>query len=158
MKKTAILTAFHGNQLNNVWKPLTFEMHPIDVNEKIGDFVQLQGCIGCSEEAKNYILELTSGSIEFLPVFYQDTILYALNVVEVIDCLDEKKSEIEYFPNAGRIRVIKRYELKSELLSGKHIFKIPQRIMGTIYVSDDFKNLIEQNRLSGLTFYKKWEG
>ena len=102
-------------------------------------------------------MSLTFDSVEFLPAFYQHITLYALNVVEVIDCLDHQKSEFEYFPDGG-IRRIKKYQLKSDLLHNKHIFKIPERIMGTTYVSDDFKNLIEQNGLSGLIFNKIWEG
>ncbi len=81
---------------------------------------------------------------------------WAVNVLEVLDCLDHSLSEFEYLAS-GNLKHITRYVFKPNCIENKPIFKIPERKGKQIFVSDEFKALVENNGLKGLTFKKVWE-
>jgi hypothetical protein len=72
--------------------------------------------------------------------------------METIDCLDVEHSEgVERFSDGG-VMDVERYCLKTSMLAGKHIFKLPRETLGRLLVDDVFRDAVEKNGLTGLEF------
>jgi hypothetical protein len=136
--------------------PLQVTLEPDE--KSIGDFLYLSSLtIAASEHATQVLSPLIVGSAEVLPLQCEAAQFYAINVIEVVDCLDHSQSEVVWFKD-GSLAGIKRHIFKPRCLERKHIFKIPERKRSFVFVSDAFKQLIEDHQLTGLVFEKVWEG
>ena len=90
---------------------------------------------------------------EALPIIHPSKKpFYLIHVMEMIDCVDHARSEIEYYDDGG-VASIERYCLKPELLVGKHIFRTPIASTGDLLVDDVFRQVVEGHRLKGLKFH-----
>ena len=86
---------------------------------------------------------------EALPIIHPSKKpFYLIHVMEVIDCVDHARSEIEYYDD-GRVASIERYCLKPELLVGKHIFRTPMASRGYLLVDDVFRQVVESPQAQG---------
>jgi hypothetical protein len=72
-------------------------------------------------------------------------------VINVINCLNIDKSDIEYFSD-GDIASIKQYFFDLDLLRDVGLFKIPQFSRTEIYATDTFRELVLNSDLTGLDF------
>ncbi len=132
-------------------------------NKGTANFPTCSGTTVCDAEAKEIIRELIEDHVEFLPLAYYENFVdkaidskyFAINVLQILDCLDYERSEFSYY---GPLKKIIRYEFKSDCIRGIPIFKLPILNRVTTYVTDEFKQLVEDNNLTGLEFRKVWEG
>jgi hypothetical protein len=109
-----------------------------------------------SERAMLELKSFSQNKIQFLPVTYNgNQTLYLINVIEVIDCLDRERSIIKR-SYEGKIITVKKHEFIKERLENADIFKIPEAINFTIYVSDNVKKFIEESGLIGFEFTEVW--
>ena len=91
---------------------------------------------------------------EALPIIHPSKKpFYLIHVMEVIDCVDLARSEIDEYYNDGRVAGIERYRLRPELLVGKHIFRTPIASRGELLVDDVFRQVVEDHKLKGLKFH-----
>jgi hypothetical protein len=98
----------------------------------------------------------TVGSIlddygELLPLDCEQANLWLLNVCRIVDALDEEESDLIRF-STGRIMKIQKAVFRDKLLSDAHIFKLPQMVRGSIYLTEDVAQQIQQARLQGIGF------
>ncbi len=94
---------------------------------------------------------------ELLPLECAVAELYVLNVTRVIDGLDIEHSDAVTLPSTGTVAMIMRYVFRPEVVQGVHVFKIPQQPhAGTVYVDDEFVNLVKQSGLEGVGFKRLW--
>jgi hypothetical protein len=122
----------------------------------MGDFPHFFGdVLLLSTRAKAILQDLMAPSGEFLEMKYGNESVYAFNVTNVIDVLDENKSEVKRFKSSGRIMSIERYEFIPHLLEDQVIFKIPQQKV-RIYVTDKFVKRVNEHGLVGLEFVERW--
>lgn len=140
-------------------KSMIEHWHPIEVNfeseaRKIpGDFPSIGGLPPVfSHKAIAVLGQLINESVEILSLKPFSLNLYAVNVTQVIDCLDESKSKIKRFSDGGIMR-IEKYIFHDNCIGHANIFKIPQQLRGRIYVSHTFKMAVEENNLKGLIFH-----
>jgi hypothetical protein len=90
---------------------------------------------------------------EPLPINHPSGKPYVIaHVMQTIPCLDEERSVVRRSSIDGRISRVHRYALKTDMLEGKHIFKLPLECGGELLVDDDFRRLVETNSLVGLRF------
>ena len=141
-----------GKPISSPWQPIT-----IEANTSRGPLSDFPLCpMGppiFSQKAWDALQPLISDAVEALPVTTPFGIYFAMNVLDVIDCLDYGQSEMSYYPasmDGGLHRIIK-CQLNSDLIKHKHIFKIPERMTQAI-VSEDFKRVSENELLNGLSF------
>jgi len=80
------------------------------------------------------------------------TIFYVINVTDLIDCLDYDNSEIKRFPSSGRVMRVIKYVFKIEKLRNTTIFKLPEFPKAISYVTEEFKNVVEENNIKGFKF------
>ena len=133
-------------------------------NTSIANFPNWSSAVGlvCDTEAKEVIRELIEDHVEFLPLAYyagfekkaSDSKYSAINVLKILDCLDSKKTEFGRWP----LKTIKKYVFKPHCIGETPIFKLPIHNRVTTYVTDEFKQLVEDHHLTGLEFHKVWEG
>ncbi|GEM_PF-2364061 len=164
-ERVDIIPILDGSSRLDDWKPLNVRFDPYDFdNEKnIPNFISLSGFPVCDSKTKVIIQEVVGSSIEFLPlVYYTDedtinteTIYYIINPVEIVDCLDHNNSEFQYL-KSGTISKILKYSFEPDCTNNTTIFKLKEQRRSGIYVNDDFKQIVEENNLTGLKFKKVW--
>ena len=76
---------------------------------------------------------------------------YGFNPTRIVDVVDEKNSIIVYFPDGG-IMDIDHYVLRADAKELPPIFRIPQLVRNTTYVSDEFIARVNECKLTGFRF------
>jgi hypothetical protein len=101
---------------------------------------------------------LVDNAVEYLPLDCDEGEFWLVNVLDVADCLDWEQSELTYFDDGG-LKGIRRYVFKPDCLEEHHMFRTPEHKYSRIFVSDEFKALVENSNLVGLRFEPApWEG
>jgi hypothetical protein len=145
-----------GASLYEDWKPISLTTSSSDVREKgyfpaLCDWVPVFSELACAI-LKPYLKE----SVEFLPcATEQNERHFLVNILSIVNCLDKEKSDIIYNPVTNRVSSIRSYCF-NEACIDTMIFKIPETLGLEVYVTDKFKNLVENNNLSGLLFEELW--
>lgn len=139
---------FDGRSLKDNWVPLNLEI--LDGTVPIGDFLSFQSHVPVfGSRAKDLLIDFFTPCGEILPLSCPSRGYFALNVTNLIDALDEEKSEIEYF-SSGKILDIRRAAFDGSLLSDIDIFKLPQTPYGKVFVSERFIERVKDLGLTGL--------
>lgn len=81
---------------------------------------------------------------------------YKVLLPEVVNALDMKESEFDYF-KSGRIMRIKKYVFDTKKLLNKYLFILPE-ITSTLLVTDLFLKKYKDYNYCGLEFQKIFEG
>ena len=79
---------------------------------------------------------------------------YVANIVKLVDALclvksDYFETEIE---DVGTIYTVSKYAVYEEKVDGADIFKLPNHQEIPIFVSEKFKNIVEENKITGMEF------
>ena len=107
-----------------------------------------------SERAWTVLKPIIGDVCEALPVKHPfQGSYYVIHVMQTIDALNTELSEVDRSSvGDNRILRIYRYAFKSDLIEGKHIFKLPLMSGGGLFVDDVFRKAVEDNCLRGLRF------
>ena len=137
------------------WKPIRLSV--LDKRTKeAGDFPTFYNCPDIpvfSQRAWDVLSAHIDCRWEALPIIHPSKkSFHLIHVMEVVDCVDHARSEIEYYDD-GRVASIERYCLKPELLLGKHVFRTPMASRGELLVDDVFRQVVEGHKLKGLKFH-----
>jgi hypothetical protein len=135
------------------WQPIRVA---IDKMDKQGEFPALSTAIVFSSKALQILKPLTENSVEFLPLECDSGEFVMLKPTS-IDCLDYDRAEVRRFPSSGRVMDVLSYAFKTNNLGNKTIFKIPEQ-KARVYVSQEFKDCVESNKLEGLIFVEIYSG
>jgi hypothetical protein len=92
---------------------------------------------------------------QVLPLAFDEAEYALFNITNVVNALDESKSELKFFSDGGFHRVL-RYAFKPEAVRDQLIFKIPQQPGGFAFVTDRFVDLVKSNGLTGFGFKLMW--
>lgn len=112
-----------------------------------------------SERLKALIEGLPDYRIQFIPVDLIDSFgnimtnkYYVCNILDVIDAIDLENSVYNVFSTMGEtVYSFVKYALKAEMTKDKHIFRIKSCTI-PIFVSEYFKQIIENNSMTGFDF------
>ena len=129
---------------------------------RVPNFPSISGHIACDEEAKLILDGLVKNHVEFLPLLshtIKDKQYYILYPKTILDCLNTVRSEFVRL-QSGDIRGMRRYAFRPDSIGNTPIFRLPVAGISSHrpYVNDRFKQLVEDNKLTGLEFKKVWEG
>ena len=106
-----------------------------------------------SERTCSALMPIIGYCSELLPIIHPSGDPYFIvHVMETLDCLDTSRSEFSRNEVTGRINSIYRYAFKNEMLTRKHIFKLPLESGAELFVDDEFRMAVEANGLKGLLF------
>lgn len=93
---------------------------------------------------------------ELLPLECRDEHLVVFNATRVLDALDEDRSSLVRFPSTGRIMKIEAHVFLAAAIADVPVFKIPQMLRGSVFVSDEVVRLTEGSGLKGIGFRQVW--
>jgi len=149
---------FNGKSLRDKWKDIPTQLFTEEHMNLDGDFPYFLygGVLVCSARAWDHLKSLISNEVEHFQlncVNCTDRSFYALNVLNVIDCLDYSRSKIDHF-KTGRIKSIQNMTFLPNCYRSTNIFKIPEWILSDVFVTQEFKATVEHNNLKGLIFTK----
>lgn len=149
-----------GKSLTEIWEPVLLKLYQGDSEEEgeenennkpIPDFAR--GVLGFSMNEKAFfVLEsLILNQAKFLQLNTEVGLYYELDI-QKINCFDLDNSKTVLFPN-GKIMRIEKYKFYWERLEDIHIFRPLDVMLKSTFVSNQFKDVVEKNNLTGLTFH-----
>ena len=127
-------------------------MIPEKNNQTLGDYPNFS-VPALSEKSENLLRAYFGNLVEIFPLETGKLgKFFFMNVINILDCLDEEKSNIDFL-NPNKYMMINSYTFKEfsdqDLLK---IFKLRKNERGEIYVSEQTKTLIEKSGLEGFKF------
>lgn len=138
----------------SAWVPVQvfgFEDNP----SAVGDFPSLSNFFRVpvvSRRAWDILQPFLGHCCEALPIIDPTgNAKFIVHVLDTVDCLDLENSEVERFEDGG-VMWVERYSLKTHMVLGKHMFKLPRRSGGELLVDEEFRRIVEANGLKGLKF------
>ena len=105
-----------------------------------------------SERAVHALGDMLSRYGELAPIKMNEAMqYYGFNPTRIVDVVDEEKSTIAYFSDGG-LMDIDHYVLRPDVKELPPIFRIPQLVANTTYVSDEFIARVNECKLTGFRF------
>ena len=151
------LQAFDGRSLKASWKPLPVEPMEQKKKHKRGDYPGFTIPV-LSERALQILQPLIENSSEELELVFDEKKYTAINVTAVLDVVDYEKSIYKTFSDGRKIMFFRKYAFRvCEELKQHHIFKILDESKNKPFVSDAFKQAVEENGLTGFEFELVWD-
>ncbi|WP_139796394.1 imm11 family protein [Sporomusa malonica] len=149
------LLRFDGRKLADTWTPIAVR---VIEDRKKSDTPGLSGGVPVFTPMAIAVLkDLMGDTVEVLPLRCRKGEYYAINVLDVVNCIDYEKADFERFKSSGRIMLFNKYAFKPECVKGKHIFKIIDEPVRRPFVSDEFRNSVLENGLVGFKFELVWD-
>lgn len=150
-----LVQSFNGSQKVKDWKPINVKrMYDREFSNTPG----LASHIPVLDDKAIAILQdLLKGNAEILPLNCKEGDFFAINVTNILDCVDYKKSEYKTFRDGKRIMRFIKYVFKPQELISQHLFKIPDEVLKRPFVSDEFRNRVLESGLSGFVFELAWD-
>lgn len=157
-----IFRAFDGSRRRESWKPVAVRLVKEDEQGRrlLESDVPWLGKHSpvLRSRAVEGLGSLLSGNGELLPLESEEAKLEVLNVTSVLDALDEERSTLVRFPSTRRIMKVKTYAFHSEVIARADVFKIPQLLRGSAFVSEEVVRAAKRAGLVGVGFRQVWEG
>ena len=124
-----------------------------EIDKPIGDVFSVEvSSFILNEKSYKILYPYIKNEAQIFKVKCENDNLYVVNITNIIDCLDYNKSEIKRFPSSGRVMRVVKYVFKIEKLKNTIIFKLPEFPKGISYVTESFKNVVEENNIKGFKF------
>lgn len=150
------IQSFDGRKKINAWKPLAVKA--MDGDKPFGDLTDFATDIPVvSSRVIEVTRDLIQEQVEILPTICLDCELYILNITNIVDAVDYKKSQAKYFSDGKRVLRFIKLAFIEEKVRGNHIFKLVERKLTSVYVSDEFRQRIIDNNLTGFKFELVWD-
>ena len=148
---------FTGEPWGDTWVPLPVTTeHAHDgrrAKNRDGDFPSYHPAIpAVSERALDVLRPLLGDAVEVLPLEHPTARYYILHVLQILDCLDDEKSE-GHRTSKGQLITIEKCVWKPGVIDeNTHIFKIKGLELSWPFVSEAFRRLVDENGLIGFGF------
>ncbi|PEI85228.1 hypothetical protein CN679_24925 [Bacillus pseudomycoides] len=152
---------FNGTPMLNTWKPIqmkTFnQMEKADLLSFEGESIPSPPIL--TREAIDILYDLIEGQVESLPLLHDTYDCYAINVTNILECVDHEKSVPTKYGGYNEFTFI------PEKVENQHIFRNnnTQHSLGDfpiisveIFVSDEFKERVTKSKLKGFRFKLVW--
>jgi len=110
-----------------------------------------------SQKAIDCLFPLICDNVEILPLEFDEKQYYGINVICVLEAIDYEKSEYKTFRDGKRIMAFKKYAFLADIVEKNSMFKISDEKTRYVFVSNEFKELVECNDLAGFKFKLVWD-
>jgi hypothetical protein len=146
---------FNGNPIKHGWKGKErFRFVPANLPK--GDTPGFSGSIPVfNRNAVNALSDMLEPNGELLPITCEGEDYFLFNVTRLVNALDEENCDLERFDD-GRIMTIDHYSFFKERLRGEVVFKLPQKPLSWVYVTDPFVLKVNATGLRGFKFPLVW--
>lgn len=151
------IQSFDGSPKADKWIPL--ELQCIDEGTlPIGDALGFDMGFLVSQNAKSVLDELSAGTIEFLPLYYESSEYYIANVLGVTDCLDRQKAKCLYSrSNKERVLMVNKYAFDEKKIGDRCIFRLKDEPLRGLFVTEKAVSKIRSSHLTGFCFDLIWD-
>ena len=105
----------------------------------------------------NCLLPLISENVEILPLAFDEGEYFGVNTTTVLEALDYEKSEYRTYSDGKRIMLIEEYVFIEAKVKDVPIFKIVDERTRYDFVSESFKEIVEENELKGFKLELVWD-
>ncbi|MEK8127557.1 DUF1629 domain-containing protein [Paenibacillus filicis] len=146
---------FIGESLVNEWGRMKIEK--ISKRSKVYDNCNICSNPAISRRALDNLKHFIEKYAEVLPYELNESEYFAINVINVIDCIDYSTSGYVKDEQYNLIKEIYKYSFKLDMVSNVDIFKIPEFKKTRIFVSEKFKQAVEAAKLTGFQFIEVWD-
>lgn len=141
---------FNGEKKEDIWSPVEVETL---YKKQYHNFPHYRiGKPVVSKKVKDILLPYVTNEIEFLPLLHKDLELYMINVTNVLDCVDWKRSDVKWWKDGSFFGFNKIVFDFDKIPENTYMFKFKELATVSVYVTDAFKELIENHKLKGLDF------
>lgn len=150
------IQAFDGRSHLKSWKPIKVKrMEP----EKGFELSDAPGFIFpvFSRRALNCLEPLINKNVEILPLDFDEKEYLGINIITVLDAVDYENSIYKTYRDGKRIMAFKKYAFLPNVIENVSIFKISDEKTRYAFVSDEFKQTVEINNLTGYRFKLVWD-
>ena len=147
-----------GVSVKTRWQPLLVKKKSPKKDADIMDLSPYLSMV-VTKRAKDIFEPLFGDKVEFLPLINPEGNLYVVNVLNVIDALDVKKSRAKVYyhedengESTDKIKLVSFYEpsvFKKSLIEKEYLFRIPYNYR--ILFTENFKNLCYEHKIEGMT-------
>ncbi|MDD6400558.1 MAG: hypothetical protein PUG10_02970 [Lachnospiraceae bacterium] len=150
------IQSFDGRSHLSNWKPIKVKrMEPkkgLALSDAPGFIIPV-----FSKRAVNCIGPLISKNVEILPLDFNEREYFCINVITVLNAIDYEKSLYKTYRDGKRIMAFKKYVFIPNIIENVSIFKISDEKTRYAFVSDEFKQTVEKNKLLGFKFKLIWD-
>jgi hypothetical protein len=156
-----LFRGFDGTSKGESWTPVRVELLRKDEDGQQlaeSDFPWLGAYAPVlRQRAIDALGELFAADGELLPLLCDSANLSVFNSLKVLDALDIERSEIVFFPDSDRIMQIRRYVFISARLRGVTMFKVPQLLSHSVYLTEATVKAVNRSKLTGVGFRLLWD-
>lgn len=146
---------FDGKELLNNWVSPKVKLYRTK-KYPLGDIVSLTTLNpAINVNVIEILKDIFCNNVELLPIVFDEQ-YYLMNVINLLDALDEEKSEFKRY-SSGKIMYCTKYVFREDIIRNIHIFKIPQFPKTDILVTEGFVKLVQDNNLKGFEFEELWD-
>lgn len=150
------IQSFDGRKHSDNWIPIqVVRMEPekkLELSDAPGFTIPV-----FSKKALECLYPLIKNEIEVLPLIFEEREYFGINVIKVLDAIDYEKSIYKTFRDGKRIMAFKKYFFIPDKIKNVSIFKITDEKTRYAFVSDEFKTIVENNKLTGFKFKLVWD-
>lgn len=153
------LTLIHGFKhipMAETWTPLNVRITRFK-DKATGDFFPVPPSlpIVTNSKALNVLISLVADQVEVLPLNCKRRKLSILNPLNTVRCVNLERSDVVQIAE-GNIVLIRSLYFEQGCADNLHIFRT-SLLVGAIFVSDEYKRLVESHSLRGAVFMKASE-
>ncbi|MCS7461414.1 hypothetical protein N0M98_14775 [Paenibacillus doosanensis] len=146
---------FKGLPMSSDWEAVWIE--DISPNAPKHDMNELKCNPIFSEKAVSVLNHLLEGKAEVLPYQHKHDKYFAINVTNMIDCIDFSKADFSTYTGSDSVKEINKYVFIESLIANESIFKIPQFRGTRVFVTDQFRDKVLEAKLTGFKFREVWD-
>ncbi|MDP9700961.1 hypothetical protein J2T16_003874 [Paenibacillus intestini] len=141
---------FKGVMKGGIWTPTVVKTL---CKKRYSDFPRLLPGVPIMKENVRTVLEpRIFREVEFLPLMHEELKLYVVNVINVLDCVDWNRSDIRTYSDGSWADFNKLVFDFSKIPVDTYMFKIKETATVEVFVTDLFKQVVEENKFKGLNF------
>ena len=145
-----LLNSFDGHRFEGDWPRPKLERLPTGPP---GDFAYLAShVVALTARAWGVLRPKVGEAVQALPLDVQGDEYQALNVLDVLDCLDPELAELRTVEPSGRVVGVRRWALREDVVQGPDIFKARAAELQAVLVSEQFRDWVQGAGLQGATF------
>ncbi|WP_379159270.1 imm11 family protein [Paenibacillus sp. sgz5001063] len=146
----SIRSDFMGQTLAQDWQPVEMQTLRSKMFNDFFDFVPEKPIV--SQKAMQILKPHTVSDVEFLPLIHTELDIFMINVINIIDCVDWQNSKAKWLLEkyfSGFDKLVFDF---AKIPENTYMFKIKEQATTKVYVTELFRELIEEHQLPGLDF------
>ncbi|MFX3648362.1 MAG: imm11 family protein [Paenibacillus sp.] len=141
---------FNGNSKGKIWTPTKVKTL---YKKKYSDFPRL--IIGkpiMKKNVKEVFEDHISKEVELLPLIHDELELYVVNVTNILECVDWNRSDVRSYSDGDFAGFNKLVFDFSKIPNNTYMFKIKETATVEVFVTDLFKEVVDEHKFKGLNF------